>query len=134
MGGTRGKRKLSQKDLDARGSWLAKTKRMDAFDEGMLECPSWIDSEAAPIWNEVMLMVKSLGILSKADSIMVAMLADTLVEYIDAKTEGNSRWISSTRKQIMQLCKELGLTPGSRVGLLIKPKTNGAKDRLINLG
>ena len=78
-----------------------------------LEPPAWLDAAAAAIWREEAPGLLRLGLLSRADRLMFALLCDRAAQYQVALEKSRNGILS----EIRQLCGQFGMSPAARARL-----------------
>jgi P27 family predicted phage terminase small subunit len=118
--------------------------------------PSGLEGIAVETWERVSPIIAKMGVLTEADWMSLQLLCESYGEYVQAcetiKTEG--RYISQVNKngseyqtehpavksrsrcwkEVIELCRQFGMTPASRTGLHVgKPEEGGmsALDRIL---
>jgi phage terminase small subunit len=116
--------------LRARGSSLAKHRKDLAVPEGLPVCPGWVSAGGKAWWAEIAPQLAELGLLTTLDVTTFALLADAIGDYLfmkdhDATIAGKRE----SRRHLMQLAREFGLTPAARASLAVPPTLPARHDR-----
>jgi len=147
--GQRGPKKTPTAVLAARGSRRAKDKSRQGEPHPEVVIPKhpiWVSPKAKKYWKEIAPMLADYGVITNWDRIALALLVDTLADYIAAKklivkhgeiTPSKKDAVyqypavgikNRTFENVLKLCREFGLTPASRSNVQIEkasdPKEN----------
>ena len=142
--GKRGPKPTPTKTLERRGSPVAKERVGEPTPDSVrLTPPAWLSDEAREHFDRLAAHYHAMEILGGCDVTAVALLAESLAEYIAAREEvkraGRSTESATgtvmvhpavgarnkAHDQVVKLLREFGGTPSSRVGLRLaaeKPK------------
>lgn len=133
--GKRGPAPTPTKLLEARGSWLAKTRKREPkpdLCEDLPKPPRWLPKTSRTHWNAYGEEIMRLGVMAGIDRIALALLADALAEYTKAQREFHKQGffhvsdkgariqnpcvgaMHQARLHVLKLLQEFGLTPSSR--------------------
>ena len=120
------------------------------------EMPGDLKGEAAQLWSDLTPILEDMGIYTAADSLALRLLCDSYAFYMEASeyvkehgsyyvahvTRGGlevfkehpaSKAVSRHRKEIIEMCRQLGLTPASRTGLNVSKTKSEIPSELSNI-
>ncbi len=148
-----GRKPVPTQVLKLRGSWRAKNRRDLFVQPEKPRMPSWLSDEAKRAWRHMVPQLEALGILKRADEVVLAMFCTDYAEWSQACEEIStlkSRFVKQPSGRICQhpllrirdaaaermrkLISELGMSPAARTGLNItqKPSPSKSKSRFFN--
>ena len=142
--GKRGPQPTPTAQLEARGSWLAKLpeRKRETAVAVIVDIPSapeWLTPSAVLLWDSITREAQDGGTLSCMDLSMCGFLCERLSQYIalrdnafsaqpvlvkDGLARTNPIIIqrNEAQRDCIRLLRELGMSPASRVGLVLAPK------------
>jgi P27 family predicted phage terminase small subunit len=145
--GKRGPQPTPTEELKRRGSWRAKTaERVNEIELAKAKSvpipPSWLDAAAKKEYQRIAKVLVTAELITTPDADMVAHLAVALIQWReicdnplikfpvtskDGVTKRNPIYAmrSEAHRDVIRLMKELGMSPASRVGLVVQ--NSGAK-------
>ena len=146
--GKRGPAKTPTAILEARGSWLAKTRKDEPQAEGVPLCPDWLTDEAKLIWNRLLPMLQGIGVVGAVDENAMARYCQTFALWrtcvmfvAEHGMENNGKEYPHTGRasqladQLLRIERQFGMTPASRANLAIdttkQPKEPSGKERFF---
>lgn len=81
--GKRGPARTPTNILKVRGSWLAERRSGEPeLTPELPPCPTWVRPEAAKHWDEIGGLLYSMGLMSAAYTLGLALLVESLADYI----------------------------------------------------
>jgi P27 family predicted phage terminase small subunit len=98
---------------------------------GRPEMPRWLKGKAVTEWLHVAPILEQMGVLTQADQIGLALLADAVADYVELREKdkrrkgSNGTAVRQARADVLKLCREFGLTPSSRTSLQVAPQDSG---------
>jgi P27 family predicted phage terminase small subunit len=156
--GKRGPAKTPTAILEARGSWLAKTRKDEPQAEGVPLCLDWLTDEGKLAWNRLIPMLRGIGVVGAVDENALARYCDMLarwklcVQFVNENgmthpVRGPNGQITMFREfaevdrasrlsdQLLRIEQQFGMTPASRASLAIdttkQPKEPRGKERFF---
>lgn len=151
--GARGPRPTPQKVLRLRGSWRGNLNPSEPkFPSGKPTCPDWLDDEAKSAWRQLVPMLFTAGLLTKADRNALARYCQLHARWkkceLFIQKYGSTYPIkdekgavkcfvqfpevgiaNSLAKQLTRLEQEFGLTPSSRSRIQVEVKDVAESER-----
>lgn len=115
-------------------------------------CPTWVSPDARKYWREIGGVLDGMKVMTVADRVALGLLVDALAHYIAVKqavygttTEAGTGMTTTNAagtlvrhplvllmheawREVLQACREFGLTPSSRTGVRLHT-IPGGKDR-----
>lgn len=148
--GQRGPKPVPTEMLKRRGSVLVPRRVGEPTPTtGVPPCPSWVSHDARRHWKDLSTLLDGMKILTVADRVALGLLVDAMARYISAKqavygtkkiagtgvttfnAAGNPMkhpmavLMQEAWKDVLQACREFGLTPSSRTGVRMIPLPGG---------
>ena len=106
--------------LKARGSWRAKTREGEPeFEVGAPEPPAWLAGKAVTWFRQTSEILAERGVMTQADRVALAMWAQALSDYLDARDAAEPREARHYWDMVMRGCRDFGMTPASRTGIKV---------------
>lgn len=96
--GRSGQKRTPQKILKLHGSWLAKEREDLEGVEGIPEFPEYLGEKLRPIWDETIVYLNKLGILSITDRHQIAIYCKAWWEWREADEACKSMFIKTNEK------------------------------------
>lgn len=144
--GRRGPKKTPTKVLKLRGSWRGKKRpaeRTGAYKRPAM--PQFLTGDARREWIRILPILEKMGVLAEVDRTMLALYCKCYAEWREADDLVKSLLIKTTGGNIIQhpalsirtaawerlrkICAEFGLSPSSRTGLAVTPKSRDTADK-----
>ena len=143
--GKRGPKPTSAAILEARGSWRAAS-RVDPpqLESKIPDMPRWLSSKARDHWRRIIPSLAALRVISDLDANLIARYCDAWARWVDLSDDltrkGTTQIIAGKNglaysvqrpevsmqdkltAQLLQMEKELGLTPSARSRIEVVPE------------
>ena len=154
--GRRGPKPTPTATLKQRGSARAKTrKREPRLNPEIPEAPKWLDAKAKKYWVEICQDVAPMKVVALADAGALALLAESLWQYNEAKKLFKKHGIMTKThlgnyiqnpafgamnkawERVLKVYREFGMTPSSRTAVSGEKDKDQEKDQtktLLRLG
>ena len=123
-----------------RGSWRGKSEAKTAPPRlvGDFSCPKHLKLEAKRFWEKLMPDLVRIGVISKTELDMFAMLCETWADYKKACKDhkGDYRLKKMLRDEVIKYAAHFGLTPSTRsnVRAFDNVTDSGTKERFFKIG
>jgi P27 family predicted phage terminase small subunit len=141
--GKRGPAKTPTQKLDARGSWVAKTRKKEPpANPGHPECPKWLTGEAREQWDRMIADLEPRKLLSKSYRESLALFCEAWGEFVDlvgkiaklvvvdAEYMSLVRLKNAAAERVNRMGQQFGYSPSAKAGVTQEDGTTKTDGKL----